>query len=276
MHRARCKVQAADGVGNPVGHGMRLARNPLMNTAPVDRMAALRSIKLPARRYAPEWLLRVAAVVLLAAAGYASASGFEPVERIAAAAIAAVAPDAASQTNVSAEAAIDSGLRMPECSGGLSAHVGNRGVAEVSCAGPMAWKLFVPVRVTRLESVLVLTRPVAAGQALSDDMLRVETRNTGNLSAGSLSAPSQASGQVAARALMAGTVLAQTDLRPPRLVRRGDLVTLVARRSGLEVRSQGRALGDAGISEQVNVENLGSRRQIRGRVNPQGEVEVLL
>jgi flagella basal body P-ring formation protein FlgA len=59
-------------------------------------------------------------------------------------------------------------------------------------------------------------------------------------------------------------------------VRRGDLVTLVARRSGLEVRSQGRALGDAGISEQVNVENLGSRRQIRGRVNPQGEVEVLL
>jgi flagella basal body P-ring formation protein FlgA len=255
---------------------MRLARNPLMNTAPVDRMAALRSIQIVDLRPASGRLLRLAAFVLLAATGYASASGFEPVERIAAAAIAAVAPDADSQANVSAEAAIDRGLRMPECSDGLSAHVGNRGVAEVSCAGPMAWKLFVPVRVTRLESVLVLTRPVAAGQALSDDMLRVETRNTGNLSAGSLSAPTQASGQVAARALMAGTVLAQTDLRPPRLVRRGDLVTLVARRSGLEVRSQGRALGDAGISEQVNVENLGSRRQIRGRVNPQGEVEVLL
>lgn len=239
-------------------------------------MPALRSTQVRHRLAAPRLLVLLVAVVALASAGHASASGFEPVERIAAAAISAVAPDAAGLPNVSAEAAIDSGLRMPECSGGLSAHVGNRGVAEVSCAGPMAWKLFVPVRVTRLESVLVLTRPVGAGQTLSEDMLRVETRNTGNLTTGSLSAPTQATGQVAARALMAGTVLAHTDLRPPRLVRRGDLVTLVARRSGLEVRSQGRALGDAGISEQVNVENLGSRRQIRGRVNPQGEVEVLL
>jgi flagella basal body P-ring formation protein FlgA len=59
-------------------------------------------------------------------------------------------------------------------------------------------------------------------------------------------------------------------------VRRGDQVTLIARRGGLEVRSQGRALGEAGEAEQVNVENLSSRRQVRGVVNARGEVEVLL
>lgn len=206
----------------------------------------------------------------------AQASGFEPVERISAAAIAVAAPDATPQGPVRAEAAVDPGLRMPACDGGLSAHVGHRGVVEVACAGPMAWRLFVPVKVTRLGEALVLARPVAAGQSISPDMLKVETRDLEGLAAGALLRPEQALGRIAARALMAGSPLTATDLKSPRLIRRGDQVTLVARRGGLEVRSLGKALGEAGEDEQVNVENASSRRQVRGRVNAAGEVEVLL
>lgn len=216
-------------------------------------------------------------VLLLALApGAAAASGFEPVERIVAAAVSAVAPDAGSNPAVRAEAAVDPGLRMPECSQGLSAHVGHRGVAEVSCTGPMAWKLFVPVKVSRLGDTLVLTRPLAVGQSVTADAVRVETRDQAGLAAGALERPEQALGRIAARALAAGSPLMATDLRSPRLVRRGDQVTLIARRGGLEVRSLGRALGDAGQDEQVNVENSSSRRQVRGVVNARGEVEVLL
>lgn len=218
------------------------------------------------------WLLLLLALPVAAR----GAGGYEPVERIAAAAVAAVAPDAGVDPRVRAEAAIDSGLRMPECSAGLSAHVGNRGVAEVSCHGPMAWKLFVPVKVSRLGDTLVLTRPLAAGQTVTADALRVETRDQAALAAGALERPEQAIGRIAARPLAAGSALSASDLRSPRLVRRGDQVTLIARRGGLEVRSQGRALGEAGEAEQVNVENLSSRRQVRGVVNARGEVEVLL
>ena len=207
---------------------------------------------------------------------WSAASGFEPVERILEAAVRAVAPDAEGNPDVRAEAALDPGLRMPACPECLSAHVGNRGVAEVACNGSTGWRLFVPVRVTRLEPVLVLQRPIAAGQTLSADLLAVEKRNTSHLAGPALSSKEQAVGQLAARALMAGSVLSATDLQSPRLVKRGDRVTLVARSGGLEVRSQGRALGDAGLAEQVNVENLGTRRQVRGRVNARGEVEVLL
>ncbi|MCG6117717.1 MAG: flagellar basal body P-ring formation protein FlgA [Aquimonas sp.] len=207
---------------------------------------------------------------------HAVASAFEPVDRIIAAAVAAVAPDAARNPDVRAEASLDPGLRMPACPEGLSAHVGSRGVAEVACSGASGWRLFVPVRVTRLEPVLVLMRPVAAGQTITPDLLEVDKRNTSTLSGQALAVPEQAVGQMAARGLMAGSILVSGDLRSPRLVRRGDRVTLVARSGGLEVRSQGRALGDAGLAEQVSVENLGTRRQVRGRVNARGEVEVLL
>lgn len=224
--------------------------------------------------------MRALALAVLATAlllpRQAPANGFEPVDRIIAAAVGAVAPDATGNPDVRAEASLDPGLRMPACPEGLSAHVGNRGVAEVACNGATGWRLFVPVRVTRLEPVLVLVRPVAAGQAITPDVLAVEKRNTSTLSGPALALPEQAVGQLAARGLMAGSVLSAIDLQSPRLVRRGDRVTLVARSGGLEVRSQGRALGDAGLSEQVNVENLGTRRQVRGRVNARGEVEVLL
>lgn len=223
----------------------------------------------------PRLLLTLCLLVLLCAqAAPVCASGYEPVERIAAAAVAAVAPDADVQPGVRAEAAIDQGLRMPECTQGLSAHVGNRGVAEVACAGPMAWRLFVPVKVSRLGDTLVLTRPLAAGQTLTADLLRVETRDQAGLAAGALERPEQAIGRVSARALSAGSALLASDLRSPRLVKRGDQVTLIARRGGLEVRSLGRALADAGEAEQVNVENSSSRRQVRGVVNARGEVEI--
>jgi flagella basal body P-ring formation protein FlgA len=206
----------------------------------------------------------------------AAATDYEPVERIVAAAVAAVAPDAAANPAVRAEAAVDPGLRMPACSDGLSAHVGHRGVAEVSCIGPMAWKLFVPVKVSRMGDTLVLARPLASGQTVTPELVRVETRDQAGLAAGALERADQAVGRVAARALAAGSPLMATDLRAPRLVRRGDQVTLIARRGGLEVRSLGRALGDAGQDEQVNVENSSSRRQVRGVVNARGEVEILM
>lgn len=218
------------------------------------------------------WLLLLLALPVAARGD----SGYEPVERIAAAAVSAVAPDAGVDPRVRADAAIDPGLRMPECVDGLSAHVGHRGVAEVSCSGPMAWKLFVPVKVSRMGDTLVLVRPLASGQSVTADLLRVETRDQAGLAAGALERPEQAIGRIAARPLAAGSALSASDLRSPRLVRRGDQVTLIARRGGLEVRSQGRALGEAGEAEQVNVENLSSRRQVRGVVNARGEVEVLL
>lgn len=57
-------------------------------------------------------------------------------------------------------------------------------------------------------------------------------------------------------------------------VQRGDPVVLVSRAGGIEVRMSGRALGPANAAGQVNVENAGSRRIIRGRLVAAGVVEV--
>ncbi len=77
-------------------------------------------------------------------------------------------------------------------------------------------------------------------------------------------------------AVGASTVVTEPAVATPFSVQRGDPVVLVSRAGGIEVRMGGRALGPANAAGQVNVENNGSRRIIRGRLVAAGVVEVAL
>ena len=209
---------------------------------------------------------RLALLPALLAAFAVPAADFQPVESIRQAAIGAVASAG------SAEATPDPALRLPRCGAALEARVQNRRSVEVSC--PQGWRLFVPVRVRRSQTVLVLNRGIAPGQVVTADAFVAETRDGGRVGAGALTDPAQVVGQVARRMLTAGSVLGANDLVAPRLIRRGDNVALVSRRGGVEVRVAGKALADAGENERVTVENLSSRRVVQGVVGPGGDVWV--
>ncbi|WP_041763992.1 flagellar basal body P-ring formation chaperone FlgA [Pseudoxanthomonas suwonensis] len=207
---------------------------------------------------------RLLMFLLVLPMAWASASPFQPVESIRAAAVAAVGGEG--------EASLDPALRMPACGKPLQARQSTATTVEVSC--PDGWRLYVPVRQRRSQQVVVLARGVAAGETLTADALATAQRDASRLAGATLSDPAQALGQVARRTLVAGSVLGAGDLASPRIVRRGDQVALVSRRGGVEVRVAGRALGDAGVDERVSVENLSSRRILQGRVAPGGDVLV--
>jgi flagella basal body P-ring formation protein FlgA len=196
---------------------------------------------------------------------------FEPLDNIRNAAIGAVShgePDTAAQVT------LDANLQMPKCGAALQANGGQRGVSEVSCATPTAWKLYVPVKLTRSQAVIVLVHSVGAGQAITPDAIASEKRDAAAIVGAAIYDPAQAIGRVASRTLVAGGPLLETDLMSPRAVRRGEAVMLVVRSGGVDVRAPGKAVGDAGINERVNVENMGSHRIVQGIVRGGGEVEV--
>ena len=59
-------------------------------------------------------------------------------------------------------------------------------------------------------------------------------------------------------------------------MRKGDQVVINARSGTLTVRMPGEALSDGGLSEQVRVKNLNSKRVIKARITGPGQVEVAL
>lgn len=194
------------------------------------------------------------------------AADFQPVDTIKAAALGAL------PVGADAEATLDPALRLPRCGAALVARVQGSNSVEVGC--PDGWRLFVPVRVRRSQTVLVLSRGIAPGETITADAFVPETRDASRIVGAAVADPAQAVGRVARRMLSAGAVLSATDLVAQRLIRRGDNVALVSRRGGVEVRVVGKALGDAGESERVTVENLSSRRVVQGVVGPGGDVWV--
>ncbi len=76
------------------------------------------------------------------------------------------------------------------------------------------------------------------------------------------------------RAVYAGHRILETDLGPPTLVRRNDVVTMIYRAGTLGLRTEGRALGSGGTGERVEVMNLDSRLTVRATVVGPRRVEV--
>jgi flagella basal body P-ring formation protein FlgA len=81
-------------------------------------------------------------------------------------------------------------------------------------------------------------------------------------------------GMAARRPLRAGETVAASDVELPRLVLRGQLVTMTYKRPGLTLTARGRALSDAALGDTVSVLNEQSRRTVEGVVTANGVVTV--
>src|SRR5579864_4121248 len=117
--------------------------------------------------------MRILFCLILMLTASTAFADFEPLDNIRNAAIGAVAHGKADALLVT----LDANLQMPKCGSALQANGGQRGVSEVSCAAPTAWKLYVPVKITRSQPVVVLVRPVGAGQPITADAISTEKRD---------------------------------------------------------------------------------------------------
>ena len=81
---------------------------------------------------------------------------------------------------------LDSRLKLAACDQPLETYNspnglnGGRGVVGVRCNGSKPWKIYVPVKIALMESVVVSRRPLVRGQALrADDLMLSEVDVSG-------------------------------------------------------------------------------------------------
>ncbi len=208
------------------------------------------------------------AIALALASPCASAADWQPVASIRAAALSTL------PAGSEGEAQVADALRLPKCGRALQVQPTANTTVEVSCPDAGGWRLFVPVKVRRNQTVLVLNRGVGTGETISAADITTAQRDAARIAGAVLADPNAAIGRIARRPLQAGALLSSNDLVVQRLIKRGDNVALVSRRGSVEVRIAGRAMGDAGENERVSVENLSSRRIVQGTVDAAGDVIV--
>jgi len=134
----------------------------------------------------------------------------------------------------------------------------------------LALETAVPVQAPQV-STPVLSRSIEKGQIFTADDFALEKR-TAAQSRGALS-PEALLGLEASRPLAAGAVLRSGDAVTPRLVKRGEPVTIRVRSGGLTISTSGRALADGRLGDVVRVV-ASTNRNLDGVVEATGAVRV--
>ena len=149
---------------------------------------------------------------------------------------------------------------------------GNSNVG-VRCSQGADWTLYVPVTVRVQAPVVVATRPLASGKILADEDLTLQMAELTQLPAGVISATQDVVGKVLISGVVAGHPLRQDMLRAPIVVRQGQSVRLVAQGKGFKVSSEGKALSNAAVGQNVQVKAQNGQT-VSGVVQADGTIEV--
>ena len=177
---------------------------------------------------------------------------------------------------------LDRRLQLPQCTQSLEAFQQGRAgftsrtVVGVRCNGSSPWKIYVPVEVIVIESVLIARHPLSTGHIFTAGDFAVEDRDVSRLVGGYVTDGAKLVGKRLKHSLLAGRVITPSMLTASILIRRGQSVTIVAHNDGVSIRMMGKALTDGAENQRIRVENAKSKRVIEGIVRSPEQVEVLV
>lgn len=131
------------------------------------------------------------------------------------------------------------------------------------------WVLALVVSPAAAETVIA-KHTIRAQQIIATSDLAVAK----GVTPGTASTLEQVAGLEARRVIYAGRPVALSDVGPPALVERNEIVPLAYRVSGLTIKTEGRALGRGGLGDRIRVMNLDSRAPVNGVIDKTGTVWV--
>jgi flagella basal body P-ring formation protein FlgA len=176
---------------------------------------------------------------------------------------------------------LDSRLRLTACDQPLETYDspnglnGGRGVVGVRCNGSKPWKIYVPVRIALIESVVVSRRALVRGQELGADDLMLSEVDVSAVHKAYFTRIEDVVGLRSKRSVTSGKLLHAGLLQKAKSVKRGSQVEIIAVGGGLDVRMMGKAMADGSRGDRIKVKNLNSGRIITGTVAGAGVVHVL-
>jgi flagella basal body P-ring formation protein FlgA len=175
---------------------------------------------------------------------------------------------------------VDPRLRLRRCATSLAAYLPpgaqlrDNGVVGVRCAGPVPWKLFVPVRLVRIASVARIVGHHGAGHRLVAADVDWTEQELRSIETSFIRGRGDPVGQVLRHAVADGQMLRPAMLRAAHVIARGDHVTLAVSGSALAIRMRGQALEDGAVGQRVRARNRSSGRVVEGIVRDEGLIEI--
>jgi len=253
---------------------------PISATSLGTLVASLLRMNRHEKSWALAGSLLIAALALVSAPATATtlAAALHPHADILQTAIAKVQPRAP-RAQIEAQT-IDPRVQLRACAVPLAAEMplgislGARLNIRVRCTAPAAWSLIVPVTIHTETAVWVANTPIRADEIIRAQHLRRESRRFAGTDDCCIRDAQEVIGKVLRRPVAAGSILQRADVETADVVKRGEIVTIVAGGSAIEVRASGVALADAKPGEPVRIRHSESLRIVQARADSEGIVRV--
>lgn len=175
---------------------------------------------------------------------------------------------------------LDHRIKLPGCDSPLEtatpsyADLQGKTTVEVKCQTPKPWKLYVTAMVGIKAPVVIAKRDLKRGSAIGIDDVELKTLDTSHLLRGYFESLEPVLGSTLKRDLRRDQVVTPSLLVVRKTIKRGQLVTILAGHSGIEVRMRGKALRNGNPGDLIPVENLSSKKRLQARVVAAGEVRI--
>jgi flagellar basal body P-ring formation protein FlgA len=175
---------------------------------------------------------------------------------------------------------LDHRIKLNRCSSPLEtftpAASDNRGkvTVGVQCNAENPWKIYVTANVGIEGPVVIAKRDLSRGSVIGEEDVRVITRDTNHLLRGHFETAEQVVGRTLKRNLRREQVITPSLLLVQKTISRGQMITILAGNSGIEVRMKGKALRNGNPGDLIPVQNLPSKKKLEARVVAAGEVRI--
>ncbi len=161
--------------------------------------------------------------------------------------------------------------RMPE----LRNHPGHLSLIAEQGHGQSLKRWYVPVRLNWWAKAVVARKELPVRSHLTAEMLNIARVNVAGHSGSWWKNTEGLMGTRLTRPLKAGDTIYASYVHRPKLISRGDQVTMIASYGGLKVTAVGKVMRSAGLGDRVSVRNIKSKQVVQGVVASASTVHIL-
>jgi flagella basal body P-ring formation protein FlgA len=148
-------------------------------------------------------------------------------------------------------------------------------MVSISVNGQVITKVGLKFKVNLYRQVAVAASQVNAREIFTEDDLRYERMDTGQIAAGFFTDKNKILGLMARRLITPGMVITDSMVSKPVIVKRGNMVTLTAFIGNIEVIASGQAMQDGYENQLIRIKNVSSNKIVLGKVIDEDKVQVV-
>jgi len=138
----------------------------------------------------------------------------------------------------------------------------------------VAKKMVVPATIEVWSEVFLASKPLGRGEPITKDNVKAVKINLARAPSNAIVSMDQALGRRVNRSIAANSILRRDQIEMPPVVRRGDLVQVVAQSKAIRVSVKGIAKQNGGVGEHIKVQNVRSKKIIHAMVIDNQTVQV--